>query len=108
MGQQNIDDSFIGTRIEYLSEFDLVGEVKTNEIRWYGGVVENISDGTWVNPGKRHQRYKENEAEFVFLDSVPEADYPASRSIETFDENKWNNNCDDLRRKELGAVYYGL
>ena len=26
MGKQKIDDSFIGTKIEYLSEFDLVGE----------------------------------------------------------------------------------
>ena len=36
------------------------------EIRWCGGVVENISDGTWVKPGKRRQCYKENEAAFVF------------------------------------------
>ena len=27
LGKLNIDDSFIGTRIEYLSEFDLVGKV---------------------------------------------------------------------------------
>ena len=26
MGKQRFDDSFIGTRIEYLYEFDLVGE----------------------------------------------------------------------------------
>ena len=52
-GKLNIDDSFIGTRIEYLSEFDMVGEGDMKELRWYGGVVKNISDGTWVNLGKR-------------------------------------------------------
>ena len=44
-----INDSFIDTRIRYLSEFDLVREVNIKELRWYGGVVEKISDGTWVN-----------------------------------------------------------
>ena len=45
----------------------------------------------------------------IFLgDAVPEADYPASRSIEPFDENKWNKNFDGLCRNELSAVYYWL
>ena len=34
-----IDDSFIGTRIEYLSEFDLVVEGNMKELRWCGVVV---------------------------------------------------------------------
>ena len=63
-GKRNIDDSFIGTRIEYLSEFDLVEEGNMKELRWCGGVVENISDVTWVRPGKCRQCYKENEAAF--------------------------------------------
>ena len=57
-----------------------------------------MSDGTWVNMGKRHHFYKENEAAFVFWSAVPEADYPASCSIESIDENKWNNNCDESWR----------
>ena len=64
LGKRNIDDSFIGTRIEYLYEFDLVGEGNTKALCWCGRVVENISDGTWVNPGKRRQCYKENESAF--------------------------------------------
>ena len=52
MGKRKIDDSFIGTRIEYLSEFDLVGEGKMKELRWCGGVVKNISCATWVKTGK--------------------------------------------------------
>ena len=62
LGKQNIDDSFIATRIEYLSEFDMVGEGNMKELCWCGLFEENISDGTWVKPGKRHQLYKENEA----------------------------------------------
>ena len=88
LGNLKIDDSFIGTKIGYLSEFDLVGEGNMKELRWCGGVVESISDGTWVKPGKLRQCYKENEAAFVFWDAVPEADYPTSRSIEPFYEKE--------------------
>ena len=66
MGKLKIDNSFIGTRIEYLSEFDLVGEVNTKELCWCVGVLERISYGTWVKPGERRQCYKENAAEFFF------------------------------------------
>ena len=65
LGKQKIDDSFIGTRIEYLSEFDLVGERNMKKLRWYGGVVENISDGTWFKPGNRCQCYKETNQIFL-------------------------------------------
>ena len=58
------------------------------ELCWYGGVVEKISNGTWVNPGKCRQCYKENKTAFVFWDAVPEADYPTPRSIEPFDAKK--------------------
>ena len=108
LGKRKINDSFIGTRIEYLSEFYLVGEGNMKEICWCGGVVENISDDTRVKPVKCCQYYKENEAAFVFLNAVPEVDYPASRLIELFDEKNWNRNYDGSRRKELSAVDHGL
>ena len=107
LGKLKIDDSFIGTRIEYLSKFDLVGEGNMKELRQCGSIVENISDGAWVKPGKRRQCYKKN-ASFIFWDAVPEAYYPVSRSIEPFYEKKWNNNCDGSWRKELSAVDYRL
>ena len=56
------------------------------ELRQCEGVVKNISDGTWENPGKRCQCYEENETAFVFYDAVPEADYHTSRSIDPFDK----------------------
>ena len=58
LGNQNIDDSFIATSIEYLSGFDLVVEGNMNEPRWCEGVVKNISDGTWINTGNLRQCYK--------------------------------------------------
>ena len=64
IGKQNIDDSFIGNMIDYLSEFVLFGEGNMKEISWCGGVVKNISDVTWVKPGKRCKCYKENEVAF--------------------------------------------
>ena len=99
MGKRNIDDSFSGTRIDYLSEFDLVWEAKIKELYWCGGVVKNVIDDICVNTGKFRQCYKENEAAFVFWGAVPEADFPVSRTIELFDEKKWNNNFDGLWRK---------
>ena len=46
LGKRNTDNSFIGTMIEYLSEFDLVGEGNMKELCWCVYVVKNISDGT--------------------------------------------------------------
>ena len=58
MVKRKIDDLFIGTRIEYLSESGLVGEGNMKEIRWCGSIVENINYGTCFKPGKRHKCYK--------------------------------------------------
>ena len=43
-----------------------------------------------------------------FRGAVSEAEYPVSRSIDTFNEKKWKKNCDGSRKKELSAVDYGL
>ena len=108
LGELNIDDSFISTQMEYLSGFDLVGELNMKELHWCGGIVKNIRDGTCIKPGNRRQHYKENEAVFMFWDAVLQADYPATRSIEPFSEKKWNNNCYGSSRKEFSAMDHGL
>ena len=41
-----------------------------------------------------------NPKQLFFWDAVTEADYPASRSIESSDEKKWNNNCNGSWKKE--------
>ena len=74
LGELNIDYSFIGTQMEYLSEFDLVGEVNMKELRLCGVLVEKISDGTYDKTGNQRQHYKENAAASVFWDAVLEAD----------------------------------
>ena len=85
--KRKIDDSFIGSRIEYLYEFDMFGEVNMKEISWCVSVVEKISDGTWfsrVNAVNVTKKTRHN----CFWDAAPEADYPASRSIETYDKKE--------------------
>ena len=43
-----VDDSLVGTRIEYLSEFDIEDpdQGSTKILEWCGGVVERICDRT--------------------------------------------------------------
>ena len=108
LGKRKMDESFINTRIEYLSEFDINEDGKQKELRWCGGTVEQVSDNTWVKPGCRRKCYKTHEAAFVHWDAVPEADLPSTRSIEPFDEKKWNGNCSGSWRKELSDVNYGV
>ena len=60
----------------------------------------------WVKVGNYQQCYKPNEAALVYWDAVPEANYPASRSIEPFDEMKWDKSCNGSRRREWSNVDY--
>ena len=74
-------------RIKYLSEFGLDDkrEEGVNKVlHWCSGIVEWVCDGTWINPGKRRQCYKEGEAAEVFCDTKPEWNMEASRSSEPF------------------------
>ena len=70
-----VDESLLGSRIEYLSEFELDDENEEGEnkdLRWCSGIVERVCDGTWIKAGKRRQCYKEGEAAEVFWDTIPE------------------------------------
>ena len=78
------------------------------EMRWCSGIVEDVSDGTWIKAGTRRQRYKEGEAARVLWDAVPEANFAASKSVEVFDKRLWNQNSIGAWRKDLGEVDYGL
>lgn len=110
IGNRKLDASFLNTRIEVLTSFDIVGDdgKKTTQLRWCGGVVEKISDGTWLYPNARTRCYKENDAAFIYWDPVEECDFPASRSIQELKENKWNKDCVGAWRKDLGDETYGL
>ena len=86
-----IDETLIGKRIEYLSEFDMDEEGTEKESRWCSGVVEIICDGTWVIPGKMRICWKEGEAVEIFWDARPDAsDMPACRDKVALNPKKWN------------------
>ena len=50
-----IDESLVGTRIEYLYEFDndIDDKGDTKVLEWCGGIVEMICDGNLIIPGAR-------------------------------------------------------
>ena len=76
--------SFIGTRIEYLSEFDINEEGAIKDVRWCAGVVKAISDGTapkWLKQNAARACYKDNEAALIDWDAITKANMEAGESI---------------------------
>ena len=47
---------------------------KDNNLQWVGGLILDVSDGTWLMPGARTRCYAENKAAYVLWDEVQEAD----------------------------------
>jgi len=103
-----VDETLLGKRIEFLSEFDMDEEGTEKEPRWCSGVVERICDGTWVIPGKVRKCWKEGEAVEVFWDAIPDADMPACRDKVALNPNKWNKDVIDAWRMDLGEYNYGV
>ena len=57
-----VDESSLGSRIEYLSQFGLYDEKEegiNKYLRWCSDIVESVCDGTWINTGNIRQFYKE-------------------------------------------------
>ena len=82
-----VDESLLGIRIEYLSEFELDDEREegdNKDLRCCSGILEIVCDGTWIKPVKRRQCYKEGEAAEVFWHAISECNMEALRSIEPF------------------------
>ena len=73
-----------------------------------GGTVEIVSDGTCLMPGTSTKCYKESEAEKVYWDAVPEANYPPGRTTEKFYQVLWNKDKVRAWRRDHGKVYYGI
>ena len=103
-----VDETLIGKRIEYLSEFDIDTEGTTKELRWCSGVVERICDGTWVIPGRARKCWNEGEAVEVFFDAIPDADMVACREKVALNTRKWNKDCDGAWRMDLGEYNFGV
>ena len=74
LGKQKPDKSWIEKRITYSAYYDVDREVKEKKLIWVGGLILDVSDGTWLMPGARTRCYTENEAAYVLWDEVQEAD----------------------------------
>ena len=74
----------------YSAYYDVDREGKEKKLRWVGGLILDVSDGTWIIRGERTRCYAENEAAYVLWDEVQEADCSMCKSIETFKEHKFN------------------
>ena len=56
-----VDESLLGSRIEYLSEFELDNENEEGsdkDLSWCSGIVERVCAGTWIKAGKSRHCYK--------------------------------------------------
>ena len=73
-----------------------------------GGAFERVNDGTWLMPGARTKCYKQGEAEEVYWDVVPEANYPPGRTTEKSDQKLWNKDKVGAWRRDNGEVDYGI
>jgi hypothetical protein len=97
--------TLIGSRIKYLSEFNINNDGTKKDWCWCRGVVERVCDDTWVKAGKRRQCYKAGEAAEVLWGEI---DMPVSQTQEPFDPRKWNKNCTGGWRIDLGIYNYGV
>ena len=106
-----LDHTFIGKRIEYLSEFDLNDAGTDTDVCWCGGVIKEICDGTWIIPtksGRGKKCYKEGEAADIYWDAVESAGFEAGRAIVELNPRKWNKEEVGGWRKDLGDINYGV
>ena len=106
-GENKLDPSWVGTRVEYLAYYDIDEAENKRELRPVGRKILEVSNGTWLIPGRRTVCYEKNEAADVLWDEVKEANCKQCRSIEKFDPNKFNKNCEGGWIKEV-EVDYGI
>ena len=107
IGTNMLDQSWVGTRVEYYAYYDIDEEGNERKLRPVGGKILEVSDGTWLLPGARTKCYKKNEAASVLWDAVEEANCPQCKSIEEFRPRKFNKDCEGGWRKEI-EVDYGI
>ena len=110
-GRRKLEKSFEKKRIEVLTSFDTFDDkgVKNGaRLRWCGGVIVKVSDGTDKVPGGRTRRFKENEAAEIKWDPVEELDENYDTSWEVLLQSKWNKDCEGAWRIDLGDIDYGI
>ena len=99
----------IGVRIEYLCSFEDENKKNVGQM-WCSGVVKRISDdeNPWVKAGKTRACYKAGEAAEVYWDAIPDANMKAGLGIVPLNPKKWNKDCEEAWRKDLGDYDYGV
>ncbi len=108
-----VDETLIGERIEFLTLFDIDDDGDETELRWCAGVVERVSDGSWVIPtksGRGRKCYDVGAAAEILWDAITDAgmNMKACRTIVPLKANKWNKNVEEARRKDIGDHNYGI
>ena len=97
--QPNIDESFIGFRIDSLFEFEAEGHSEL--VRWCQGEVIDICDGTWLKPNARTACYKEGETVKILWDEIEECNIPQHETILEIPSRKWKKQCIGAWRKDV-------
>ena len=93
----------------HLSYFDIDDVGTEQKLRWCDGVVEAISDGTWLVPGSRRKKDKVGEAASILWDVIPDCkDKGEASSMEVLAQSKRNKNSKGVWRMDVGEVYHGL
>ena len=96
-----------GLKIMYYSSVDMDEEGEDKELFWMSGVVERVSDGTWlVSANARTKCHKEGEAAEIKWDPNPSINFPGGRSIEKFNPKLWNKAKEGAWCKNLGEIDY--
>ena len=84
IGTNMLDPSWVGTRVEYLAYYDIDEERNNRVLRPVDGKILEVSDGTWLIPGKRTKYYKKNETANVLWDAIEKTNCLQCKSIEEF------------------------
>ena len=105
-----LDPSWVGTRVEYGAYYDMDEEENKRELRTVDGNILQVSDGTWLIPGKRTKCYKKKRGRTCGMGrrrGRKIAHSARCKSIEECRPKKSKNYCEGGWRKEV-EVNYGI
>ena len=98
-----------GLKIMYYSSVDMDEKGDEKELVWMSGVVERVSDGTWmVSANTTTKCHKAGEAAEIKWDPNPSINFPGGRSIEKLNPKLWNKAKEGAWCKDLGEIDYGI
>ena len=103
LGKQKLDKRWIDKRITYSAYYDVNREGKEKKLRWVGGLILDVSDGTWLMQGARMRCYAENEvAYFCRMRLIA----PCASQL-SLSKNISLTRCEKGLWKKEDEIYYG-